>query len=86
MVPQREEIKVDHSLKDPEVAKVETVNQPPCSLVTSVSEPHKILLDLSSPNVATLEMLELLWEMTVEPKVLPTLSLKAMKLPRLPLI
>lgn len=84
----KEEINRDHSPL-PEVALVaqleEMVNHPPFSAVTLVSRPNNLVSITSSPNVAPLRMLELLWEKTEDQKVLPILSSRPHKLPRVPL-
>jgi hypothetical protein len=67
--------------------EVETpvANLPLSLLVTSVSEPLRMALEISSPHAVTSRMSESPWEMTVELKVLPMLNSSPQRLPKLPL-
>lgn len=55
----------------------ETDNLPHCLSVTLVLRPNKAALRDSFLNVVPLRLLESLWAMMVELKVLPTLNLRA---------
>jgi hypothetical protein len=59
---------------------VVTVSQLLYLSVTLVSEPMMVALQTISPNADPLRQLELPWEKTVDPKVLPMLNLKVTNL------